>query len=168
MRPGLSACRNTCTSPWVTPQSYTATISERRGFVMSTIWSPLRYEPASAYWRPAIRANSMSVPKFGTSPLRASYGRFFTRLMFRLCWSWAVALAGISAKTTAAISTPAVRMPGGYPGRLGRNGPWVLERPHGGLDLRPAVLQERRDRELLAERLERVGARENPRGGGGP
>src|SRR5918999_1810376 len=166
MRPGLSACRNTCTSPWVTPQSYTATISERRGFVMSTIWSPLRYEPASAYWRPAIRANSMSVPKFGTSPLRASYGRFFTRPMFRLCWSWAVALAGINARTIAAISTPATRMSRAYPGRLGRNGPWVLERPHRRLDLRPAVLEERRDRELLAERLERLVDREAGRAGG--
>src|ERR687891_1619187 len=133
---------------------------------MSTTWSPLSYEPASAYWRPAIRANSMSVPKFGTSPLRASYGRFFTRLMFRLCWSWAVALAGISARTIAAISPPATRMSRAYPGRLGRNCPWVLERPHRGLDLRPAVLEERRDRELLAERLERLVDREAGRAGG--
>jgi hypothetical protein len=38
---GLVGLPDTCTSPWVTPQSYTTTVSERRGFVMSTIWSPL-------------------------------------------------------------------------------------------------------------------------------
>ena len=54
------------------------------GFVTSTMCMPLRYEPNRPYDLPPIFVNSWSVPKFGTSPLRASYGMFFTYVMFGL------------------------------------------------------------------------------------
>src|SRR5687768_13687922 len=65
---------------------------------MSTIWSPLRYVPASAYCLPPSFANSMSVPKFGTVPFAAAYGTFLTCDMFGL-------VTGVSAAPAAAGAT---------------------------------------------------------------
>ena len=52
---------------------------------MSTICMPFLYEPASAYWRPPRRVNSMSVPTISVAPFFSSYGRFLTNSMFSLC-----------------------------------------------------------------------------------